>query len=165
MNLEEFRRVQAELAAVVQDALAYGPDPALNERFRVGRARLQSNYGLVRNSFARVWTTSADPKRFPAQNTDPFESLLASPTLEGLLKRDDRQIRRDLEKGKSADFENTALWQKTFALADQLERTPLPHARLPSIRLDSPKITRQLTTEWFAKRVQQRYLRCMARAG
>lgn len=79
------------------------------------------------------------------------------------LGMDPRQIRRDLEKGQRADFEKTALWQKTFELADQLEREPLPNARLPSIRLDSPKITRRLTTEWFAKRVQQRYVRCMAR--
>jgi len=79
------------------------------------------------------------------------------------LEMDEKQIRRDLEKGQSADFERTRLWQRTFALADQLERTPLPHARLPSIRLDSPKITRRLTTEWFARRVQQRYVRCMAR--
>jgi hypothetical protein len=79
------------------------------------------------------------------------------------LEMDEKQIRRDLEKGQSKDFEKTALWQKTFALADQLGRAPLPQARLPSIRLDSPKITRRLTTEWFAKRVQQRYLRCLAR--
>jgi hypothetical protein len=79
------------------------------------------------------------------------------------LGMDPKQIRRDLEKGQRADFEKTALWRKTFELADQLEREPLPHARLPSIRLDSPKITRQLTTEWFARRVQQRYVRCMAR--
>jgi hypothetical protein len=79
------------------------------------------------------------------------------------LGMDAKQIRRDLEKGQRADFEKTALWQKTFELADQLEREPLPRARLPSIRLDSPKITRKLTTEWFARRVQQRYVRCMAR--
>jgi hypothetical protein len=79
------------------------------------------------------------------------------------LEMDEKQIHRDLQKGQSADFEDTRLWQQTFALADRLGGTPLPHARLPSIRLDSPKITRRLTTEWFAKRVQQRYLRCMAR--
>jgi hypothetical protein len=80
------------------------------------------------------------------------------------LQMDEKQIRRDLEKGQKPDFEQTLLWQRTFALADQLERAPLPHARLPSIRLDSPKITRKLTTEWFAKRVQKRYVACMARA-
>ena len=79
------------------------------------------------------------------------------------LEMDPKQIRRDLEKGQSADFEKTQLWQRTFALADRLERAPLPHARLPSIRLDSPKITRKLTTEWFANRVETRYRRCMAR--
>jgi hypothetical protein len=79
------------------------------------------------------------------------------------LEMDEKQIRRDLLKGRGADFDKTRLWQRTFELADRLEREPLPRARLPSIRLDSPKITRKLTTSWFAKRVDSRYRRCMAR--
>ena len=79
------------------------------------------------------------------------------------LEMDEKQIRRDLKKGRGADFDKTALWQRTFELADRLEREPLPRARLPSIRLKSPKITRKLTTSWFAKRVDSRYRRCMAR--
>ncbi len=47
-----------------------------------------------------------------------------------------------------------------FALADQQARQPLPR-----IQLDSPKITRKLTTQWFAARVEKRYRRCMARAA
>jgi|GEM_PF-5838688 len=114
MNLVEFRQVQKELTETVQDALAYGPDPALSEKFRKSRTWVQSHYGSVRHSFDRVWTTSADPKRFPGQHTDPFESLLASPTLEGLLKRDARQIRRDLEDIETA-FE--LCWESEVSLA------------------------------------------------
>ncbi len=41
---------------------------------------------------------------------------------------------------------------------------PVPRAVLPAITLKSPKITRKLTTEWFARRVDERYQRCVARA-
>jgi hypothetical protein len=81
------------------------------------------------------------------------------------LQMSDKQIRHDLLEGKGIGFEKTLLWQRTFELADAMEGPPLPHARLPSIRLESPKITRRLTTEWFARRVQQRYQRCIARGS
>ncbi|MBL8066347.1 MAG: hypothetical protein JNM34_10885 [Chthonomonadaceae bacterium] len=102
MRLEEFQAGHRDLSVVVQEALAYGPDPVLNERFRTRREWVQAHYGEVRPAFDKFWTTSTDPQRFPAQNTDPFESLLASPTLEGLLSRDARQIQRDLEDIETA---------------------------------------------------------------
>jgi hypothetical protein len=74
-------------------------------------------------------------------------------------------IRRALEQGESAEFERTRLYERVFELAEALERRPLPRAVLPRIVLKSPKITRQLTTEWFARRVDERLGRCMARAG
>jgi hypothetical protein len=74
-------------------------------------------------------------------------------------------IRDQLEEGNSLAFENSELYQRVFALAEQAEGRPLPRAVLPGIVLQSPKITRKLTTAWFAKRVDERYQRCMARAG
>jgi hypothetical protein len=89
---------------------------------------------------------------------------LAVRTLSRQIDMSHRAIRRDLEKGDKLEFEKSALWQQVFALADKQAGRKLPRAILPGIRLESPKITRNLTTAWFAQRVNSRYQQCMARA-
>lgn len=76
---------------------------------------------------------------------------------------DPGQIRGDLMKGDRADFDSTATSRKVFELAERQARRALPRAMTPQIRLQSPKITRQLTTDWFARRVDERHRRCVAR--
>jgi ATP-dependent Clp protease protease subunit len=76
-----------------------------------------------------------------------------------------REIHRSLALGDSAEFERTALYRRVFEIADRTNGKPLPRARLPRIELHSPKITRPLTTEWFANRVNERHQRCMAKAA
>ena len=77
------------------------------------------------------------------------------------MELSDSDIRHALEQGESIDFESTELYRRVFALADQSAHAPQPRALLPRIALDSPKITRKLTTEWFANRVEQRYRACL----
>ncbi|KAF1712551.1 hypothetical protein CSC70_03305 [Pseudoxanthomonas kalamensis DSM 18571] len=79
------------------------------------------------------------------------------------LDMDAREIRRALQKGDSPDFEKTALYRRVYELAEQAAGKPLPRAVLPGIKLQSPKITRNLTTAWFANRVDERWQRCMKR--
>lgn len=77
------------------------------------------------------------------------------------LNMNDGEIRRALEKGDTLAFEQTTLWTRTFALAEKKTGKALPREMLPGIRLESPKITRKLTTAWFATRVDARRARCM----
>jgi hypothetical protein len=72
---------------------------------------------------------------------------------------DERQIRRDLARGTTHEFEETDTYRKVFELADA--RAPAARALVPDIRLQSVKISRKLTTEWFARRVDDRYRRCL----
>jgi len=74
------------------------------------------------------------------------------------------QVRRALQRSDSPEFEDTDLYAAVFERAEARAGRILPRAAMPQIRLQSPKITRQLTTEWFATRVQQRYQRCVNRA-
>ncbi len=76
----------------------------------------------------------------------------------------DSQVRRALAKANRLDFEDTDLYKHVFELADETAGRKLPRAAMPRITLESPKITRKLTTEWFATRVDRRYKQCMARA-
>ena len=74
------------------------------------------------------------------------------------------EIHRTLSNAHHQRFENSDLYARVFELADKRNGSALPRATLPRIRLNSPKITRKLTTEWFATRVNQRFQRCMAKA-
>ena len=95
----------------------------------------------------------------------PGQTELAIRSLGSRLGIGDSAIRRALEKGDTLDFEQTDLYRRIFELAEQLDRRDLPRAMIPRIKLSSPKITRQLTTEWFARRVEERQRRCLGRDG
>lgn len=95
---------------------------------------------------------------------EPSSTELAVRALAKRLDMSQSQIRRDLELGRSHHFERSRLYTRLFALAEKAGGKPLPRAVLPDIQLKSPKITRKLTTAWFADRVATRYRRCMARA-
>ncbi|MGE5160125.1 MAG: DUF1615 domain-containing protein [Betaproteobacteria bacterium] len=74
-------------------------------------------------------------------------------------------IRADLEQGDKPGFERTRLYERVFAEADRAEGRAVPRAVVPDIALKSPKITRKLTTEWFARRVDERFRRCLAKGA
>ncbi len=95
----------------------------------------------------------------------PGHTELAVRSLATRIGIGERAIRRALETGNQADFDESELYRRVFELAEQLERRVLPRAVIPRIKLSSPKITRQLTTEWFAQRVDERQRRCLARDG
>ena len=94
----------------------------------------------------------------------PGTTELAVRTLGKQLGMRNPTIRDQLEEGRNFAFEDTQLYHGS---------SPWPKGGRPAITwcgvagivLESPKITRTLTTALVAKRVDERYQRCMARAG
>lgn len=108
-----------------------------------------------------------DPVRWRRGKPDkaPSATETALHAMSAELGMSHAQIRRELRDAHLHRFERSALYTAVFAIADRRNGKPLPRATLPRIRLHSPKITRKLTTEWFATRVNGRWRKCMARAG
>ncbi|CAN5759908.1 DUF1615 domain-containing protein [soil metagenome] len=96
-------------------------------------------------------------------NAPPGTTELAVRSLRARIDMNDAAIRRDLELGDKLEFDDSKLHRRVFELADALDRRAVPRAMLPRIDLESPKITRKLSTEWFANRVDERQRRCMAK--
>jgi hypothetical protein len=99
-----------------------------------------------------------------AADTPPGDTEAAALALAKNIDISAAAIRRDLQQGTEPGFERTRLYQRVFARAEQMRGQPLPRAVIPTITLKSPKITRKLTTEWFARRVDERHQRCLLRA-
>ena len=99
----------------------------------------------------------------PQEQPSAVEGALQ--TLSGKLPLSLRDIRRDLLLEKSAAFGQSPLFSRLFALAEQAAGSVLPRQTMPQIELKSPKFTRKLTTEWFARRVEGRYRTCLTRSS
>ena len=103
-----------------------------------------------------------DGDLFLSASAPPGQTEMAARSIAAALGMDDRAIRRELERSSGEDFDRSPLQAKVFALAEARSGQAQARAVLPRIVLKSPKITRRLTTEWFARRVDERYKRCLA---
>ena len=106
-----------------------------------------------------------DGDLFVGDPAQPGQTEAAARSLGAALGLDDRAIRGELERSKGEDFDRSPLLARVFALAEARSGQPQPRAVLPRIVLKSPKITRRLTTEWFARRVDDRYRACLKRGA
>jgi hypothetical protein len=125
-----------------------------NAAFQAALGELSGIPLALDGDLVRAGSTASDP---------PGETELVARVLARRLDLDNGEIRAALERGEAQDFERTRLYQQVFALADRVRGTALPRALLPQIRLKGPKIQRRLTTEWYARRVDERYRRCLQR--
>jgi Protein of unknown function (DUF1615) len=148
------------------EATAYGP--ALLYRFADFNAgRYASRNAAFQQALAVAGgqTLALDGDLFLDDPSQPGQTESAARELGPALGLSAREIRRDLERSRGEDFDRSALAARVFALAEQRSGRPQPRAVMPRILLKSPKITRRLTTEWFARRVDERWQRCMQRAA
>jgi hypothetical protein len=91
----------------------------------------------------------------------PGSTELALRALGKRLNMSDNTIHGALEQGKTSEFERTQLYQRVFALAERARGQRPVRALVPRIQLHGPKISRRLTTDWYAHRVDQRFKLCL----
>ena len=98
---------------------------------------------------------------YTSKQTSSTQSALIN--ISSRLGMNQEAIERDLQLEKTEAFNQTRLFKRVFELANQKTGRTLAQQIMPNIQLISPKITRKLTTAWFADRVDGRYQTCMAR--
>jgi hypothetical protein len=91
----------------------------------------------------------------------PGETELAARAMKLRLNLDDAAIHDALAQSKKSSFEHTILYRGVYALADKLQASPAPRAAVPRIVLRGPKLSRNLSTDWYAHRVNERFGRCL----
>jgi Protein of unknown function (DUF1615) len=97
-----------------------------------------------------------DKAQKPLRKLSQSEQALRSLFKENQIAINDEQLRTDLELEKSLSFTAT----QTYVAVKQLAPSAA-FAEIPDIQLNSPKISRQMTTRNFAESVEKRYLKCI----
>lgn len=69
-------------------------------------------------------------------------------------------IADDLSREKTIEFEQTTTYTTVLQLMEEKKLKPIS-AALPKITLNSEKISRTLTTEWYGNSVNSRYQKCL----
>jgi hypothetical protein len=77
------------------------------------------------------------------------------------LKLSPEDIRADLLLEKDFTFRDTETYSRVSARYARKTGKAAPYAMVPQIKLESPKLSRSMTTERFARAVLARYERCM----
>jgi hypothetical protein len=73
----------------------------------------------------------------------------------------DEEIRADLAREKEDNFRRTPLYARVAKAYATKTGRKAPYAMIPQIRLESPKLSKHMTTERFARAVMARHERCM----
>lgn len=83
---------------------------------------------------------------------------------ENKLNLSNANIRGDLLKEKDQAFEDTEIYKKLNKLyAEKFNKEP-PYAIMPNVEITGPKLSRDYNTNWYANRVNGRYVRCASNA-
>ena len=83
---------------------------------------------------------------------------------ENKLNLSNAKIRGDLLKEKDRKFEDSDIYKKLNDLYfERFNKIP-PYAIMPDVEITGPKLSRDYNTNWFATRVNDRYLRCASTA-
>ena len=75
----------------------------------------------------------------------------------------ERRVRKDALHEKELEFEETDTWNAIKSAYQEVTGETPAYAQLPTVSIRSPKITGEKSTVWFARNVDRRYQRCMAR--
>lgn len=97
-------------------------------------------------------------------NISQSEQALISMIQQGMISLTERQIRMDLAKEKSQDFENTETYRTIGSLYKMKTGKNAPTAIMPQVVISGAKLSRDYNTKWYADKVNVRYLNCMNKA-
>jgi Protein of unknown function (DUF1615) len=112
-----------------------------------------SNIKLVKDGDLLLYDKNKQALNTVSQSERALRILITKYNL-GL---DDKKLRADLLSEKTAAFTSTQIYISVRGLTKQ----SLNFAEIPSIELNSPKISHHMTTKNFAESVEKRYVKCM----